>query len=1402
MASTDTPQHAKRVPHQHTPTVSLGAGALDPTATRPGSSSETEAEPEALPSIPGYEVLGELGRGGIGIVYKSRQVALNRIVAVKLIGGTASTATLIRFRQEAEAVAKLQHPNIIQIFEVGACPSGSFIALEYVDGGTLREKIAGVPQPPREAAQLVETLARAVHHAHEQRLIHRDLKPHNVLLTAGGVPKIADFGLARSLDVGSGVTITTDFVGTPAYAAPEQAAKQFGTVGPGTDVYSLGVILYELLVGRVPFDAGSIPEVLQQVIDSEPTSPRWLRPDIPRDLETICLKCLRKEPSKRYASAAELADDLHRYLAGEPITARRVGVSERTLRWAKRHPDVAALLAIVFTLLTVVALGATVAAFRIDDARRTANANAIAAERDSEAARKAVLEGKETLLQSLISEAKASRYSRRVGQRFGTLTAIRKATVLAHELNKPTETFDELRNLAIAALALPDLKPDSLWYRPPTDPDIVWGEPVPNHAYSRVAVPHQHGAVSIRRLGNGPDNCGEIVRIPGRGTEVTARWSQDDRFLAVRHWSDRRVQLWRVDADQPALAMDVRSVYGFQFTVDGRQIVMIEDALSTKGGPGEPHVARIYNLDTGKAAREVPLPRGTTEHIALHPHRMELAIGLPGSVAFVDLTTGERQPFVIPAPGHFDVVWHPHGELLAVIFAHHVEIWNVEHRRRESRLEHTGGGVEVRFNQSGDLIATIGWSGRLRLWNPYVGRELMVTNGLGWFGPGDRLAARFPELATAPAGPLTTVEAGREYRTFPVSAGKPGISELQACRLHPGGRLLAATCGQGFSLIDLATGSERVFVVGSGCRDVYFERDGSLLVASNSGIYRYPVTTEPGNPNGLRVGPVELVPVSGRGDVFARSADGTILAAPTLSRSGVVVWQRERPYEARRFDHHDCRHVTVSPDGKLVASGSWSGRGIRVWEVSTGKLVRTLLPDRGGTIPAFSPNGRWLINTHGGQCWRIEDWSEGPKAPADARGAGFSPDGRFAAWPYKGFIILTDLETGRELARLEDPHQDGMSIPSFSPDGTLLIGTTDDSFCVRVWDLRKIRAGLVELGLDWDAPAYQSGTSFDSGVQPLQVRIIGPASIPAEAAYTSIQRERALLALWLNPFDADARLALGDSLLSTQRARDAIGQFDIALALRPDQVGGYRMRGAARFALANWEGCLADADAVLARLPNEARARWHRGVCLSRLGRYAEAIPDLTAALEYYQQFGGTYLERAEAYRALGQLDRAAPDWKRAAELASTKATVAELNKLAWRLLTGPTSIRDPKRALELIKYATDQQPADARLLTTRALAHYRSGNLKEAMFDLRLTFMPDSEMLKAHRLFVMAMCVAKQHAQVARNYYQLAVSYAAEPSTKLSTFADDLPQLRAEAEGVLHAAGIATEPAPAPREK
>ncbi len=335
------------------------AGAGDTTSGLP-------AEPAAPADMPAavdeFRILGVLGRGGMGVVYKAYETGLKRLVAIKMLrdGALAGPDDQRRFRAEAEAVARLHHPNIVQVYRVGEHDGRPYLALEYVGGGSLAERLARRPVPPRDAAAFVRALAGGIEHAHRCGIVHRDLKPANILLRptsesppAGNdfhlldyEPKVTDFGLAKLLDGTAGTdTQTGAIVGTPSYMAPEQAAGRADGAGPATDVYALGVILYECLTGRPPFQAVSVLDTLEQVRHTEPVPPRLLQPQVPRDLETVCLKCLRKSPGRRYADAGALGDDLGRFLAGEPIRARPVGPAERTTKWVRRHKALAALYA-------------------------------------------------------------------------------------------------------------------------------------------------------------------------------------------------------------------------------------------------------------------------------------------------------------------------------------------------------------------------------------------------------------------------------------------------------------------------------------------------------------------------------------------------------------------------------------------------------------------------------------------------------------------------------------------------------------------------------------------------------------------------------------------------------------------------------------------------------------------------------------------------------------------------------------------------------------------------------------------------------------------------------------------------------------------------------------------------
>jgi hypothetical protein len=370
---------AKTLPPQPVPAERVRPAQRPP---KPRRNESTTAEPTVplapeggggtapAPPIPGHTFLGVLGRGGMGVVYQAHHHASNRLVAVKMIlaGFHAGPEDLARFRTEAEAASRLEHPNVVPIHEVGEAEGWPYLTMEFMEGGRLADQLDGTPWPPRRASRLVRTLARAIHHAHQRGIIHRDLKPANVLLTADGTPKIADFGLAKLVDADQGLTPSDAILGTPAYMAPEQAAGQSKRVGPAADVYALGAILYELLTGRPPFQAATRLDTILQVLNEEPVPPRLLCPKVPRALETICLKCLQKQPDQRYASARALAEDLRRFGTGGTVRAKLVRPWDAAIQWVKRNPAVALL---ILVLLATVAVSIVAMVWQHHNSRET-----------------------------------------------------------------------------------------------------------------------------------------------------------------------------------------------------------------------------------------------------------------------------------------------------------------------------------------------------------------------------------------------------------------------------------------------------------------------------------------------------------------------------------------------------------------------------------------------------------------------------------------------------------------------------------------------------------------------------------------------------------------------------------------------------------------------------------------------------------------------------------------------------------------------------------------------------------------------------------------------------------------------------------------------------------------------
>jgi WD40 repeat protein len=1088
---------ARQLDHQNDPlidslrqavrtgSVSAPHPALDLPETVIGEGAGAAPSSDPVPArlvIEGYSIVEELGRGGMSIAFKAWQVHPRRLVVLKMVlaGAHAGAERRARFLAEADALARLSHPNIVQIYEVGENDGVPFLALEFMAGGSLARQLGGVPMQPRSAAALVEKLAGAVHYAHQQGIIHRDLKPANVMLAADGTPKIIDFGLAKQDR--PELTATGAILGTPSYMAPEQAAGDNRVVGPAADIYGLGAVLYELLTGRPPFQGASALDTLEQVRSQEPVSPSQLQPRVPRDVCTICLKSLHKEPGRRYSYAGELADDLRRFLDGRPIRARAVGTGERTWRWCRRNPAVASLLAAVAALLAAVAVVSTFYA-----AHQKAAATELAgALRDSEAKR----------WESLRDQARAMRMSRHPGQRVKSLQAIQEAM----QLPLPSgHSLDELRTEAIAALALPDVEVLQEWEGLPAG-TVSLDFDGNLERYARIAT---DGTVSIRRVSDDAEIARWQERMEGDWLRdgASPRFSPFGRFLSISHSGSGRLTVWRLDGPEPIICYQGSKAglgEAIDFSPDGKRLVYLQT---------DSRIA-VVDLTSGQV-RSLP-PTGADniglrehkdrDHIRFAPdgRRFAFSIRRAGkwAVEVRDAATGQVQQSLPHPKGAGTLAWHPDGRTLATWCGdYRIRLWDLPSGRLLRVLkEHMNGGIRGAFTHTGDRLVSNDWNSVLRIWEPSSGRQLLQFPAGGYsilrVSPDDRVAAA--HLADGTRLQLLRLHAGLEYRT--ISPGGSNRAEIYYTnpKVHPGGRLLAAEgTGGSVVLIDLASGREVAALPAKSAwqHPLHWEPSGDLLVYGTTGLIRWPVRAEPAAQAHHRLGPPEQLVSVMRADQWGSSADGQSIAIPDYSRGAIVVHRGGPARTVRLQPQQDVRNCAVSPDGHWVATGSHTntdGLGAKVWDAATGELAKAF--QMLGSRVTFSPDGRWLLTTAGGcRLWEVGSWKEGPKA-GGAIGC-FSPDGQIlAVEDSAGAIRLVRPESGREMARLEAPEQTRLIPHCFTPVGTRLIAAGADTKALHVWDLRRIRKELVRLGLDWDAPPYPEA---DEGVpEPIEVQVV------------------------------------------------------------------------------------------------------------------------------------------------------------------------------------------------------------------------------------------------------------------------------------------------------------------------
>jgi WD40 repeat protein/predicted Ser/Thr protein kinase len=1008
----------------------LGSASRSPDAGgSPGRHPRARA-----PEVTGYEILGELGRGGMGVVYKARQTRLGRLVALKVIlaGDHAGPEHLARFRGEAEALARLQHPNIVQIYEVGEQDGRPFFAFEYVEGQSLAKMYSGTMVPPRQAAQFAENLARAIHAAHEKGVIHRDLKPANVMVTSIGTLKITDFGLAKRLDSGIGPTRSGDLMGTPGYMAPEQIHSFQAAVGPAADVHALGAILYELLTGRPPFQSDSPLDSLLLVMSQEPVPPRRWQPGIPRSLETISLKCLRKDPHRRYASAEALAEDLRLFLSDRPISARPIGLLERSILWCRRQPVLAGLAASVFALLLVIAFGAVFASLRLRD----------------------------ELWKSYQAQARATRATDQPGRRFDALDALTRAARIRPSL--------EVRNQAAALMTLTDVRLSQQVSVPLDQPRGMAFDPV----LARYACSDSDGNVSIRSLA---DNR-ELVRIsnPGRPAWVM-KFNADGRYLAARfHPQDQdrivpETAVWDTRTGQTVFsAAPGKFVAAWEFTLDGQSF-----AVTRPSGEIEMHA-----LHSGTVIQTLPTMPLSYAMAFRPPDGRQLAISIwnPPEVRIHDLDAGRTRSLLHPQIVR-GIAWNPTGTLLAAACGDRgVYVWDLRGPNPALRGVLKGHQDQTRFLafSSGDVLASTAWDDTVRIWDPWALRERVVCAGYDWppqfSADGQWLGMGLDRKSIG----ICKVADGRECRMVPAHEGAPGDAPVSLAISRDGG-LLASTARDGVRIWDLANGRQIGSLPSGESLATFFDDDGHCLLTCD--------------PLGLRSWPIERLASGGRFEVTA-GAPTTIAHAPASHRfdysrvSGqfavadsvnarVLVYNREQPDQPVVLGpHRNVNGTAISPDGRWVASGTWQwATGTKVWDVRARRLAR----DFGGSdaATAFSPDGTMLVI--GGEqdysarevpTWRLL-WRHARDHAATAGPLAFSPDGRtLAVADSIKLVCLVDGRTGHSLVQLAAPDPQPISSMCFSPNNDLLaVGSLNH--VIWLWDLRTIRTELGQMGLDW-----------------------------------------------------------------------------------------------------------------------------------------------------------------------------------------------------------------------------------------------------------------------------------------------------------------------------------------------
>jgi WD40 repeat protein/tRNA A-37 threonylcarbamoyl transferase component Bud32 len=1013
-------------PHAHGPgrsgTVPL-LEADEATPAPPGLAQPLSAWPPLGTSRFGdYELIEEIARGGMGVVFKARQVSLGRIVAVKMIHRAVldQEDLLKRFRTEAKATAHLQHPNIVAIHEVGEIDGQPFFSMDYVPGQSLARLVRERLLPPAQAARYVRIIAGAIHYAHRQGILHRDLKPSNVLVDDNDEPRVTDFGLAKVMTGQTDVTIDGTVIGTPSYMPPEQARGHTSSMSARSDVYSLGAMLYDLLCGRPPFRAETPVETLRQVLEADPVAPRLLNPRAPRDLETIVLKCLQKEPSRRYASAHEVADELGHYLAGEPISARAVTRLERGWRWCRRRPALASAMAVALGLFMVVAVASPIAVFHISRARHLAEDRLY------------------------VSDMNLSQQALRASN-------LGRARDLL-ELHRPVAGTRDLRHWEWRYL-WQQCQSQALSTFDPACGSIFSIGLAP--AGDRIAIGSWDGSVTLWDATN--HTRLKSLQGPQPWPAALAFSPRANGALVITGPRGKARVVW-IDSDKPDATLPTeQGVRHMAFSRDGNRL-----ATFSVGG----HIA-VWDMDSLGLLWKTDTSHTTDWHkglAVLSPDGQWLGIGEPdGKVKLIELSRQtERWSLPPSGAGVTAMAFSPDAQSLALAYSASVPtitLRKVSTGEPTGTLQgHTAWISGLLYSPDGLILASSAADQTIRLWEVGRGEEMAALHGhlhevwaMAMSGDGQQL------VTGAKDGSVSRWRVPPRLQTRPVLTLAHSIN---SAHLTPDGRaLVSLNSDRTVSMWDLETLQETSRLVGLGSNNIALalSTDGHVLASGNeSGAIRLvklargeTLGTLTGHKGGAR--PFQFVNSDQR--LLSRDNSGTVRLWATDSCTELASWPL--PGEAKG--------EVASPDGRFVAAGTPRGT-VHLLDTLTGRLEALGHAHIRAVVGlAISPNSRLLVTASldgDAKIWELPS----RRLVVQLRGhllgihsVAFSHDGARLATASAGreAVKLWDVATRQEILTLEGS-AGGFRGTEFSSEGRMLMAINEQ--------------GLVHL---WRAPSFE-----------------------------------------------------------------------------------------------------------------------------------------------------------------------------------------------------------------------------------------------------------------------------------------------------------------------------------------